>query len=71
MKIQEVLIKINNKNHFAILPVKIDFSNRNEPQLQRFCEDGEFYDVHVWTTLKGEFEPYNKILIEALENGLN
>lgn len=71
MKVQEVLIKINNKEGFFILPVNIDFSGRTNPVLRRFCEDGEFYEAHSWTKLNGEIEPYYLILKEALENGLN
>ena len=38
---------------------------RGEPRLNRYCEDGEFYDVHNWTNPCGHVDMYSAVLREA------
>lgn len=34
-----------------------------EPRLQDFCEDGEFYNVHVWKNECGHITSYNEMTL--------
>ncbi|PTM58351.1 hypothetical protein [Desmospora activa] len=34
-----------------------------EPKLRRFCEDGEWYDVHVWDNECGHIAKYRHLKI--------
>ncbi len=34
-----------------------------EPRLQQFCEDGEFYNVHVWDNPCGHVAKYKDLVI--------
>ncbi|OMF76794.1 hypothetical protein BK142_14850 [Paenibacillus glucanolyticus] len=34
-----------------------------EPQLQNFCEDGEFYYVHVWDNKCGHIAKYTDLIL--------
>lgn len=38
---------------------------RGTPALRRFCEDGEWYDVHVWQNPCGHLDSYSNLLLEA------
>lgn len=72
--IKEVLVKANKNNsfnEFTVLPIKLDFTDRNEPNMGLFRLNEEFYNAHVWTTKDGIFESYNNVIKEALENGYN
>lgn len=34
-----------------------------EPRLQNFCEDGEFFNVHVWENKCGHFTKYTELTL--------
>lgn len=38
---------------------------RGEAHLQRYCEDGEWYDVSRWTNPCGHLDKYADVLAEA------
>lgn len=40
---------------------------RGTPAMNRQCEDGEFYDVHVWTNPCRRSDMYDAVLREAGE----
>lgn len=42
---------------------------RGEPRAYTFCEDGEWYTVHVWTNPCGHVDDYEKVYLESLNNG--
>lgn len=71
MNAKTVNIKINIGNTYEIVAVCLDFTNRTQPTLSRFYEDGEFYFVHEWKNLDGTVESYAQCLKEAVSNGLN
>lgn len=71
MDTKNVRIKISTGRTYEIVEVCLDFSERTEPTLSRFYEDGEYYFVHEWKRLDGTVEPYSTCLIEATINGLN
>lgn len=71
MNTRMVNIKINIGSTYEIVEVCLDFTNRTEPTLSRFCNDGEFYYVHEWRRLDGTVEPYAACFKEAATNGLN
>jgi hypothetical protein len=62
MKAKKVNIKINIDSTYEILEVILDFTNRTEPTLSRFCDDGEFYFVHEWRRIDGTVESYAQCL---------
>lgn len=72
--IKEVLVKANKNNDFddyKVLPIKLDFTNRNEPNMGIFRLNEDFYNAHVWTTKSGVYESYSSVIKEALTNGYN
>ena len=71
MNKKNVSIKINIGNTYEIVEVCLDFTERTEPVLSRFCIDGDFYFVHEWKRLDGTIDSYIDCLKEAAMNGLN
>ena len=75
--IKTVTIKLTDpvsKQWFTV-DVNLDFTERTEPVKSMHLDNSgstkQWYSAHTWERKDGTIEPYNTLLQEVYENGLN
>ena len=75
--IKTVIIKLTDPEtrKWFTVEVNLDFTDRTEPIREQHLDNSgsrkEWYVAHTWTRKDGTIEPYNSLLQEVYENGLN